>query len=107
MVCLAGDGGVMCTVQELVVAAEEGLGLPLIIWDNGGLKQIQDDMKARAIPLVGVTGRNPDFAKLAEALHCDALVAESLGHVVAEVNKGFGKNRPTVIIVNEDADWLG
>jgi len=106
IVCLAGDGGVMFTVQELIVAAEEGLGLPVIIWDNNGLKQIQDDMLARDIPLVGVTGRNPDFVKLAEALGCDGVIASSLDHAVAEVNAGFAKDRPTVIIVRESEDWL-
>ena len=106
IVCLAGDGGVMFTVQELIVAAEEGLGLPVIVWNNEGLKQIQDDMRARGIPLVGVTGRNPDFVKLAEALGCDGVVARSLDHVVAEVNAGFAKDRPTVIVVREAEDWL-
>ncbi len=106
IVCLVGDGGVMFTVQELIVAAEEGLGIPVIIWDNNGLKQIQDDMLARDVPLVGVTGRNPDFVGLSEALGCDAVIACSLDHVVAEANAGFGKDHPTVIIVRESEDWL-
>ena len=106
IVCLAGDGGFMFTPQELIVATEEGLGLPVIIWDNGGLKQIQDDMAARNIDMVGVTGPNPDFVKLAEAMGADGLVATSLDHVVEETRAGFEKDHPTVIVVKEDSDWL-
>ena len=106
IVCLAGDGGFMFTVQELIVAAEEGLGLPVIIWDNGGLKQIQDDMSAESIPLVGVTGRNPDFVKLAESMGCDGLIGQNLEHIVSETNAALKKDYPTVIVVRENETWL-
>ena len=106
VVCLAGDGGFMFTVQELMVASEEKLGLPIVIWENGGLKQIQDDMHARSIPLVGVEGLNPDFVKLAEAMGCDGVEAQSVDHAADSVLKGFSKNRPTLIVVHEQAPWL-
>ena len=106
VVVLAGDGGVMFTVQELVTAAELGLAIPLLIWDNGGLKQIQDDMHARSIPLVGVEGRNPDFVALAESLGCHGTMATSLEHAVEAVNAGFAADRPTVVVVREGVPWL-
>ena len=106
VVCLAGDGGVMFTIQELIVAVEEGLGIPVIVWENRGLKQIQDDMKARSIPLVGVTGRNPDFITLARAMGADAVIAQSIQHTIDETAAGLAKDRPTVIVVDEYADWM-
>jgi thiamine pyrophosphate-dependent acetolactate synthase large subunit-like protein len=106
IVVLAGDGGVMFTIQELITAAELGLAIPLVIWDNGGLKQIQDDMHARSIPLVGVEGRNPDFVALAGSLGCHGVVATSLEHAVEAVNAGFAADRPTVIVVSEGEPWL-
>lgn len=106
VVCIAGDGGFMFTVQELMTASEEGLGIPIIIWSNGGLKQIQDDMVARDISLVGVSGPNPDFTLLARAMGCDGVEAESLEHTIAEVRAGLDKDRPTVIVVDENAPWL-
>jgi len=65
VVVLAGDGGFMFTVQELITAAELRLSLPIIVWNNAGLKQIRDDMAHRKIPAVGVDGINPDYPKLA------------------------------------------
>ena len=106
VVCLTGDGGFMFTVQELIVASEEKLGIPIIIWENGGLKQIQDDMNSRSIPLVGVEGGNPDFIRLSESMGCDGIIAESLEHVTETVLSGFSKDRPTMIIIREGEKWL-
>ncbi len=106
VVCLVGDGGLMFTVQELIVAVDEGLGIPVIIWDNEGLKQIQKGMLEQSIPFVGVTGSNPDFIALGKALHCNAVMAESLDHVVEAAEECLAGDRPTVIVVREDAPWL-
>ncbi|SUZ99236.1 uncharacterized protein METZ01_LOCUS52090 [marine metagenome] len=106
VVCLTGDGGFMFTVQELIVASEEKLGIPIIIWENGGLKQIQDDMNSRSIPLVGVEGGNPDFIRLSESMGCDGIIAESLEHATETVLSGFSKDRPTMIIIREGEKWL-
>ena len=106
VVCLAGDGGFMFTVQELMVASELNLGLPILLWENGGLKQIQDDMRARSIPLVGVEGPNPNFLKLAEAMHCEAFEAQNLNHAVRCVKQGLEKKHPTLILIRENSTWL-
>jgi len=103
---LAGDGGFMFTMPELLTAAELDLSLPIIIWDNGGLKQIQDDMDMRGISRVGVEGANPDFAALARACRCDGLVADSEASLIDAFRAAFSAGRPTVIVVRENDDWL-
>lgn len=106
VVVLAGDGGFMFTMPELVTAAEAGFNLPVIIWENGGLGQIRDDMDDRGIPRVGVEGINPDFVALAKACHCHGVAPGS----EAEFREAFGKalaaDRPTVIVVREGEKWL-
>jgi thiamine pyrophosphate-dependent acetolactate synthase large subunit-like protein len=106
VVALAGDGGFMFTVQELVTGAELGLPLPIILWNNQGLKQIQDDMLLQGIELVGVTGINPDFMALARACHCHAIRAESAEQVRAALEDAFAADRPTLIEVGEQDAWL-
>jgi thiamine pyrophosphate-dependent acetolactate synthase large subunit-like protein len=103
---LAGDGGFMFTMPELVTAAELGLALPVIIWENGGLKQIQDDMDLRGIPRVGVEGINPDFVALAEACHCHGTAPKAADEFEATFAKALKADRPTVIVVREGQDWL-
>jgi thiamine pyrophosphate-dependent acetolactate synthase large subunit-like protein len=106
VVVMAGDGGFMFTMPELMVAAEQKLPLPIIIWENGGLKQIQDDMDSRDIQRVGVEGINPDFAALAKACHCEASVPKSEKAFRNAFAAALQADRPTVIVVREDAAWL-
>ena len=103
---LVGDGGFMFTVQELVTGAELGLALPIILWNNQGLKQIQDDMVQREIELVGVTGINPNFMALAQSCHCHAIRAETAEQVRAAVRQALAADRPTLIEVGEHDAWL-
>ncbi|WP_406648491.1 5-guanidino-2-oxopentanoate decarboxylase [Aliisedimentitalea scapharcae] len=106
VVVLAGDGGFMFTMPELMVAAELGLSLPIIIWENGGLKQIQDDMDLRSIQRVGVDGMNPDFVALAQACQCHAHRPESEKAFRNAFGAALSADRPTVIVVQEEAEWL-
>ena len=106
VIAFAGDGGFMFTVQELVTAAELGLPLPIILWNNQGLKQIQDDMKLRDIDLVGVTGINPDFMALAQSCHCHAVRATTAEQLRSAINDAFAAERPTLIEVGEQDAWL-
>ena len=72
VIAVAGDGGIMFTVNELATAAEERLALPVIVWNNDALKEIVDQMDQRQIPRIGVEPKSPDFLRLAESLGCHA-----------------------------------
>ena len=106
VIALAGDGGFMFTMPELMVAAELGLALPVVVWENGGLKQIQDDMDSRAIARVGVEGPNPDFVRLAEACGCHGTRPDGRAAFQQAVTEALAADRPTLIVVREHDDWL-
>ena len=98
---LVGDGGCMFTVQELVTAAELRLPIPIILWNNEGLKEIEDGMTERGIDLVGVSGSNPDFLALARACGCHALAIDGAESLTAAVKDALAADRPTLIEVRE------
>ncbi len=106
VVVLAGDGGFMFTVQELITAAELRLSLPIIVWNNAGLKQIRDDMAHRKIPAVGVDGINPNYPQLAGACGCKSNRPDSEAAFRSAVTDAFTAEVPTLIEVFEDSDWL-
>ncbi|MEM8813409.1 MAG: 5-guanidino-2-oxopentanoate decarboxylase [Pseudomonadota bacterium] len=106
VIALVGDGGLMFAVQEMVTAAELKLPIPMIVWENGGYKQIRDDMRSNNVPRVGVDGMNPDFPALAAALHCKSAEPESMEAFVEAVEAAFKADRPTLILVHEGAGWL-
>ena len=94
----------MFTMPELITAAELGLPIPIIIWENGGLKQIQDDMDQRQIRRVGVEGVNPDFAALARACHAYAVDVDANDALQDAFVAALSADRPTVIICHEARD---
>ena len=106
VVALAGDGGFMFTMPELMVARDHGLGLPVIVWENGGLKQIQDDLDSRGIHRVGVEGSNPDFVMLARACQARGVRPDSLDEFADTVIQALGASGPTIIVVEEGSPWL-
>jgi thiamine pyrophosphate-dependent acetolactate synthase large subunit-like protein len=106
VVAVAGDGGIMFTVNELATAAEERLALPVIVWNNDALKEIVDQMDRRQIPRIGVEPKSPDFMRLAESLGCHGVRAASVDHLAQSVRGALAADRPTVIEIRQDSPWL-
>ncbi|MDX1402452.1 MAG: thiamine pyrophosphate-dependent enzyme, partial [Kiloniellales bacterium] len=105
-VALLGDGGLQFTVQELATAAELGLPLAVVIWNNDALAEIEDSMTRLGVPHVSVRPENPDFQLLAKAFNCHAHLASSLDDLKDALKTAFRADRPTVIEVRQDSSFL-
>ncbi len=68
VVCILGDGAAMFSIQELMTAAELGLGIPFVVVDNGGYAEIEGQMVDRDIEPFAVRLARPDFAKLGQSM---------------------------------------
>jgi thiamine pyrophosphate-dependent acetolactate synthase large subunit-like protein len=106
VVALVGDGGLLFTVQELATAAELGLPLVIVLWNNDGLGQIRDGMIEKGMPEVGVNPRNPDYQLLARAFGCHAVRPGSLEAFGEAVGNALEADVPTLIEVRQDAAFL-
>jgi len=106
VIAVAGDGGIMFTINELATAVEERLALPVIVWNNDALKEIVDQMDRQQIQRIGVEPRSPDFMRLAEGFGCHAVRAASTEHLAQSVRDALHADRPTVIEVRQDSSWL-
>jgi thiamine pyrophosphate-dependent acetolactate synthase large subunit-like protein len=106
VIAVAGDGGIMFTVNELATAAQERIALPVIVWNNDALKEIVDQMDQRQIPRIGVEPKSPDFLRLAESLGCCAVRATSAEHLAQSLRDALVADRPTLIEVRQDSPWL-
>ena len=96
-VCVAGDYGFQYTIQELGTAVELGLPMPILLWDNAKLKEIEDSMVASQIAPNAVVAMNPDFGKLAEAYGALACEPETLEELQNALLEAFEADRPTLI----------
>ncbi|NOD75050.1 MULTISPECIES: thiamine pyrophosphate-binding protein [unclassified Ruegeria] len=99
---IAGDYGFHYTMQELGVAVELGLSLPIILWDNGKLKEIEDSMVRSQIAPNAVVARNPDFCKLAEAFGALSAAPSTLAEMQSATRAAFDAPVPTLIHVTPD-----
>jgi acetolactate synthase-1/2/3 large subunit len=103
VVALVGDGGFVFTMQELLTAAEAGLGLPIVVMNNGGYAQIKEQMVDAGIAPLAVDLFEPDFVLLAEA--CGArgirvtLDEAGAAQLAAELTASLERDRPTLIEV--------
>jgi thiamine pyrophosphate-dependent acetolactate synthase large subunit-like protein len=106
VIAVAGDGGIMFTINELATAAQERIALPVIVWNNDALKEIVDQMDQRRVPRIGVEPKTPDFIRVAEGFGCHAVRAASAEHLIGSLRDALGADRPTLIEVREDSSWL-
>jgi 5-guanidino-2-oxopentanoate decarboxylase len=106
VIAVAGDGGLMFTVNELATAAEERLALPVLVWNNDALQAIVEGMDERGIPRIGVEPKSPDFLRLAQSLGCHATRPAGAGELGQAVRQALQADRPTLIEVREDSPWL-
>jgi 5-guanidino-2-oxopentanoate decarboxylase len=106
VVAVCGDGGFLFTVQELGTAAELGLPLPILLWNNDAFGQIAQNMRDVGIPEIAVKQKNPDFHTLAAAYGIRAVRPDSLKGIEAALREAFTANGPTLIEVREDSEYL-
>ncbi|MGV6805929.1 MAG: thiamine pyrophosphate-binding protein [Ruegeria sp.] len=99
---IAGDYGFQYTMQELGVAVELGLSLPIVLWDNGKLKEIEDSMVGSQIAPNAVEAKNPDFCKLAEAFGARSSAPNSVSEMQAAIRSAFDAPVPTLVRVTPE-----
>lgn len=99
---IIGDYGFHYTMQELGVAVELNLPLPIILWDNGKLKEIEDSMVRAQIAPNAVIARNPDFVKLAEAFGARGVAPKTIADMQAAVKEAFSADGPTLIYLTPE-----
>ena len=76
--------------------------MPILLWDNGKLGEIEDSMVSAQIAPNAVVARNPDFCALAEAFGAYSAAPETLESLQQAVVDAFKADRPTLIRVTSD-----
>ena len=94
---IAGDYGFQYSVQEMGTAVELAQALPIILWDNGKLKEIEDSMRSAQIAPNAVIAKNPNFIGLAKAYGAYAVAPETFAALQQAVIEAFATDRPTLI----------
>jgi acetolactate synthase-1/2/3 large subunit len=98
VLAVSGDGGFMFNVQELAAAAQHGIDIVLVVFNDGAfgnvkrLQQTMYDGRELAVEL-----KNPDFMKLADAFGVQGFRVKSPAELERAINEGFSTPGPTLI----------
>ncbi|WP_163100213.1 thiamine pyrophosphate-binding protein [Peribacillus alkalitolerans] len=103
VVLMAGDGGFMVNVGEMVTAAEENLPIIIVLFDDAGYGVLRNIQEAEYGRQVAVDLLSPEFVKLAEAMHFDAVRIGSGDEFVCELKKAKDRRKPSMIVVDMEA----
>ena len=100
VVSIAGDGGILYQIAELATARQHGLGVVLVVFDNGmfgNVRRIQEEQFGNRIIAADLV--NPDFVKLAESFGVAAYRAKSAKELERAVADAISKNAPALVHV--------
>lgn len=101
VLAILGDGGVMFTLPELATAAQQQIGMPVLIVDNGGYGEIRNEMADRGEPLNAVRLGGVDFPAVARALGCHGVAIKEPGELTEAIREAFAADRPTLLHIRE------
>jgi acetolactate synthase I/II/III large subunit len=98
VVCITGDGGFMFAVQELATAAQEGIALVTLLFNNNAYGNVMRDQKLGfGNRLIGSALQNPDFMMLAKAFGVEGHQVNSPEALRPILQKALAAGRPVLI----------
>jgi acetolactate synthase-1/2/3 large subunit len=101
VVCVAGDGSLQMTSQELATAVTENIPVKTFIMNNGYLGMVRQwqelfwDRRYSAVDM----GTTPDWVKLAEAYGAVGMRATDKGTLVEQMREALATDGPVVMDV--------
>lgn len=98
VVSIAGDGGFMFGVQELMTAVQHNINLVTVVFNNSAYGNVLRD-QTRSGHVIGSELKNPDFVKLAESFGMAAYCASSPTELRSALAKSLANNAPALIEV--------
>lgn len=101
VIAVAGDGGAMFTIQELMAAVEHRLAVSFIIIDNGGYGEIAREMLERGDAPTAVALGRPDFVALANALGMQAQKVTDASQLAAGLAEAREAQAPRLFVMDE------
>ena len=101
VICMVGDGGMLMTGQEMILAVERKLPIIFIVSSNrtyGSIRKHQEEHYPSRTS--GTSLFNPDFIEMAKSFGMQAMHIEQLDQVEATIAKARDTQGPVLIDVN-------
>ena len=97
VIAICGDGGFLYNAQELATAAQYGINVVALVFNDNAYGNVARDLDESWGGSYGAELRNPDFMKLAEAYGVVGMRATTGADVGLLVKQALDRNRPVLI----------
>jgi len=97
---VSGDGGFMFNVQELATAAQHGIDIISVVFNDGAygnVRRMQEDLHGGRV--IATDLKNPDFVSLAESFGVSGVRAESPEMLKSAIEDALTRSGTTLIEV--------
>ena len=104
VICVTGDGGFGMLMADFTTAVREELGIKVIVFNDGKLKNIKKEELRSGYPEFGISFPNPNFAEYANTTGGEGYRIEDPAKLDEALEEAFKSTRPSIIDVVVDPD---
>src|SRR5262249_52069109 len=106
VISISGDGGLAMLMGELVTVTQHDLPVKIVVFDNSVLGMVKLGMEAAGFPDWQTDNKNPNFAKVAEAIGIKGIRIEDPADVRSGFKQALEHSGPVLIDVVTDPNAL-
>ncbi len=104
VICVTGDGGFTMLMGDLSTAVREKLGIKVVLFNDGRLKNIKKEQLRAGYPEYGIDFPNPDYAEYARTLGAEGYRVEDPLDLDKTFERAFSVSGPALIDILVDPD---
>jgi pyruvate dehydrogenase (quinone) len=106
VIAMCGDGGLAMLMGELLTLTQYNLPVKVLVFDNSALGMVKLEMETGGFPDYQTDLKNPNFAKLAEAIGMMGVRIENPADLTSGFKKALAHPGPALIDVVTDPNAL-
>ena len=99
---MCGDGGLAMLMGDLLTLTQHDLPIKIVVFNNSALGMVKLEMEVAGLPDYQTDLKNPNFAKLAEAIGIMGVRIENPADVSTGLKKALQHSGPALIDVVTD-----
>jgi pyruvate dehydrogenase (quinone) len=102
VIAIAGDGGLAMLMGDLLTLTQYDLPIKIVVFNNSALAMVKVEMEVAGLPDYQTDLKNPNFAKLAEAIGMMGVRIENPADVSSGLKKALEYSGPAMVDVVTD-----
>ncbi len=99
VICLSGDGGFAMMMGDFITLTQYDLPVKVVVYNNGSLGMVKLEQNVAGLRDFGTDLKNPDFAKVAEAMGATGLRVEDPSEVRPAIERALAIDGPVLVDV--------